>query len=62
VTEAHLRHAQEEKEQAMVALKQAQEAVIEQRRIAQQEKASLQSKFEEEKAQIQREKEQLLAE
>jgi hypothetical protein len=29
VTEAHLRHAQEEKEQATVALKQAQEEVVE---------------------------------
>jgi hypothetical protein len=47
-----LRHAQEEKEWATVALKQAQEAVIEKHSIAQQEKAALQSKFEEEKAQI----------
>jgi hypothetical protein len=60
-TEAHLRRTQEEKEQATVALKQAQEEVIEQRRVAQQEKDDLQTKFEEEKAQIQQEKEQLLA-
>jgi hypothetical protein len=45
-----------------VALKQAQEAVIEKHRIVQQEKATLQSKFEEEKAQIQQEKEQLITE
>jgi hypothetical protein len=61
-TEAHLRRAQEEKEQATVALKQAQEEVIEQRRVAQQEKDDLQTKFEEERAQIQQEKEQLLVE
>jgi hypothetical protein len=61
-TEAHLRRAQEETEQATEALKQVQKVVIEQRRVAQQEKASLQTKFEEEKVQIQQEKEQLLAE
>jgi hypothetical protein len=61
-TEAHLRRAQEETEQATEALKQVQKVVIEKRRVAQQEKASLQTKFEEEKAQIQQEKEQLLAE
>jgi VIT1/CCC1 family predicted Fe2+/Mn2+ transporter len=61
-TEAHLRRVQEEKEQATVALKQAQEEVIEQCRVAQQEKDDLQTKFEEERAQIQQEKEQLLAE
>jgi hypothetical protein len=61
-TEARLRHAQEETEQATEALKQVQKVVIEQRRVAQQEKASLQTKFEEEKAQIQQEKEQLLTE
>jgi ornithine cyclodeaminase/alanine dehydrogenase-like protein (mu-crystallin family) len=61
-TEAHLRHAQEETEQATEALKKVQKVVIEQRRVAQQEKAALQTKFEEEKAQIQQEKEQLLAE
>jgi hypothetical protein len=49
VTEACLRRAQEEIEQATVALKQAQEEVIEKRQVAQQEKVSLQSKFEEEK-------------
>jgi chromosome segregation ATPase len=61
-TEARLRRAQEEKEQATVALKQAQEEVVEQCRVAQQEKDDLQTKFEEEKAQIQQEKEQLLVE
>jgi hypothetical protein len=39
-----------------------QEVVVEQRRIAEKENVSLQTKFEEEKAQIQQEKEQLLAE
>jgi hypothetical protein len=61
-TEARLRRAQEEKEQATVALKKEQEEVIEQRRVAQQEKDDLQTKFEEERAQIQQEKEQLLVE
>jgi hypothetical protein len=61
-TEAHFRCVQEEKEQATVALKQAQEEVIEQCRVAQQEKDDLQIKFEEDKAQIQKEKEQLLIE
>jgi hypothetical protein len=51
-TEAHLRRMQEEKEQASVALKQAQEEIIEKRRVAQQEKDDLQTKFEENKAQI----------
>jgi hypothetical protein len=40
-----------------VALKQAQEEVIEQCRVAQQEKDDLQIKFEEDKVQIQKEKE-----
>jgi hypothetical protein len=62
VTEAHLRRAQEETEQATQALKQVQEVLVEQCRLAEQEKVSLQTKFEEEKAQIQQEKEQLLAE
>jgi hypothetical protein len=62
VTEAHLRHAEEEKEHATMALKKAQEEVIEQHRVAQQEKDDLQTKFKEERAQIQQEKEQLLAE
>jgi hypothetical protein len=56
-TEAHLRRAQEEKEQATVALKQAQQEMVEQRRVAQQEKDDLHTKFEEERAQIQQEKE-----
>jgi hypothetical protein len=57
VTEARLCHVQEEKEQATVALKQAQEEVIEQCRVVQQEKDDLQIKFEEDKVQIQQEKE-----
>jgi parvulin-like peptidyl-prolyl isomerase len=60
--EAHLRRTQEETEHATEALKQVQTVVIEQRRAAQQEKVSLQTKFEEEKSQIQQEKEKLLAE
>jgi hypothetical protein len=61
-TEAHLRRVQEEKEQATEALKQAKEEALEKCRVAQQEKDDLQAKFAEDKAQIQKEKEQLLAE
>ena len=61
-TEARLHCMQEEKEQATVALKQTQEEVIEKHWVAQQEKDDLQIKFEEDKAQIQKEKEQLLTE
>jgi chromosome segregation ATPase len=61
-TEAHLRRVQEEKEQATEALKQAKEEALEQRRVAQQEKDDLQAKFAEDRAQIQKEKEQLLME
>jgi hypothetical protein len=43
-------------------LKQAKEEALEQRRFAQQEKDDLQAKFEEDREQIQKEKEQLLAE
>ena len=53
VTEVYLHWAQDEKYQATTALKQAQEEVIEQHKIAQQEKDALQVKFEEERAQIQ---------
>jgi hypothetical protein len=60
--EARLRRAQEEVEQATQTLKQVQGDIVEQRRIAEQEKVSLQAKFEAEKAQMQQEKEQLLAE
>jgi hypothetical protein len=35
VTEAHLHHMKEEKEQATVALKQAQEEIIEKSQVAQ---------------------------
>jgi hypothetical protein len=45
-----------------VALKKAQEEVIEKCRITHQDKAALQSKFEEEKEKIQREKEKFLTE
>jgi hypothetical protein len=61
-TEAHLHRVQEEKEQATEALKQAKEEAIEKRRVAQQEKDDLQAKFAEDRAQIQKEKEQLLTE
>jgi hypothetical protein len=59
--EARLRWVQEEKEQATEALKQSKEEALEQHRVAQQEKDDLQVKFAEDKAQIQKEKEQLLA-
>jgi hypothetical protein len=59
--EVHLQKAQEETTQATQALKQAQEEIIEQRRAAQQEKDTLQAKFEEDRAKIQKEKEKLLA-
>jgi hypothetical protein len=39
-----------------------QEVLLEQRRVAEKEKVALQTKFEEDKAQIQQEKEKLLAE
>jgi chromosome segregation ATPase len=61
-TKARLHRAQEEIEQATQALKQVQEVIIEQRRVVKQEKVSLQTKFEEAKAQIQQEKEQFLTE
>jgi hypothetical protein len=60
--EAHLRRAQEETEQATQALMQVQGVLVEQRRAAEQEKISLQAKFDEEKAQLQQGKEQLLTE
>jgi chromosome segregation ATPase len=60
--EAHLRRAQEETEQATQALTQVQGVLVEQHRAAEQENISLQAKFDEEKAQLQQGKEQLLAE
>jgi hypothetical protein len=60
--EARLRHSQEEIEQATQALKQVQGVLIEQHRVAEKEKVALQAKLEEEKAQMQQEKEQLLVE
>jgi hypothetical protein len=59
---ARLHHAQEEIEQATQALKQVQGILVEQCRVAEQEKVSLQVKFEEEKVQMQQEREQFLAE
>jgi hypothetical protein len=44
-TEDNLHCVQEEKEQATVALKHAQEEVIEKHRVAQKEKDDLQIKF-----------------
>jgi hypothetical protein len=61
-TEARLHQVQEEKEQAMVALKQAQHEVVEHRQVAQQKKDNLHTKFEEERAQVKQEKEMLLTE
>jgi hypothetical protein len=49
VTKAHLHQARVEKEKVTVALQQAQEEVIEQCRIARQDRDSLQAKFEEER-------------
>jgi hypothetical protein len=60
-TEALLHHVQEEKEQATEALKKEKQEAIEQRQVAQQEKYGIQAKFAEDRAQIQKEKEQLLA-
>jgi hypothetical protein len=60
--EAHLQRTQEETAQATQALKQVRGIIIEQQRVVEQEKVSLQAKFEEEKAQMQQGKEQLLAE
>jgi hypothetical protein len=44
--EAHLRHMHEEKEEAKMALKKAQEDIIEQCQVAKKEKEDLQTKFE----------------
>jgi outer membrane protein OmpA-like peptidoglycan-associated protein len=60
--EARLRRAQEETEQATQALAQVQGVLVEQCSAAERENLSLQVKFDEEKAQLQQEKEQLLAE
>jgi VIT1/CCC1 family predicted Fe2+/Mn2+ transporter len=60
VIKARLHRAQEETEQDTQALKQVQGVIVEQCRVVEQEKVSLQEKFEEEKAQMQQEKEQLL--
>jgi hypothetical protein len=56
--EVHLRHAQEGKSQTTEALKKDQEEIIEQCQAVQQEKNALQEKFEEDRAKIQKEKEQ----
>jgi hypothetical protein len=46
--------------QATQFLKRAQEKIIEQHRVSQQEKDTLQEKFEQDREKIQKEKEQLL--
>jgi hypothetical protein len=60
VVKAHLRHAQEEVEQDTQTLKKVQGNIVEQHRIAEHEKVSLHAKFDEEKAQMHQEKENLL--
>jgi hypothetical protein len=60
--EARLRRAQEETVQATQALAQAQKDMLEQRSNAEQEKLALQAKWEKEKATLQQDREQLLAE
>jgi hypothetical protein len=62
VTESHLRQEKDEKDQATAALKQAQEDMVEQRRVAKKEKEGLQAKFEEERVQAKQEKEQFFTE
>jgi hypothetical protein len=60
--EAHLRRAQEDIAQATQALAQEHSTNREQQRKAEQEQLALQAKWEEEKAQLQQSKDQLLAE
>jgi hypothetical protein len=61
-TEDCLRRVQEEKEHATKALKHAKEEAIEKIWVSQQEKDDLQVNFAEDREQIQKDKEQLLAE
>jgi hypothetical protein len=60
--EARLRRAQEETTQATQALTQVQGVLVEKHSTAEWEKLDLQEKFDEEKSQLQKEKEQLLTE
>jgi hypothetical protein len=60
--EAHLQGTQEETEQATQALVKVQEVLVEQHQATKQEKIHLQEKFDEEKAQLQQGKDQLLTE
>jgi hypothetical protein len=60
--EAHLRRAQEETTQATQALAQVQKDLEDQHSVAEWEKLDLQEKFDEEKSQLHKEKEQLLTE
>jgi hypothetical protein len=61
-TEVQLHQAQEEKEQAIKALKKENEKALEKLRVMQQEKDYIRAKFEEDKEKIQKEKDQLLIE
>jgi hypothetical protein len=60
IAEVCLQKVEEVTLQAIQALKQAQEEIIEQRRAAQQEKEVIQEKFDKDRAKIQKEKDQLL--
>jgi hypothetical protein len=62
VIEAHLRRAQAEKDHATMALKQAQEEMVDQHWVTQKEKDYLQANFKEERAHAKQGKEQLLPE
>jgi hypothetical protein len=61
IVEVRIWKVQEQTTQATQALKQAQKEIIEQCRVATQEKEAIQAKFEEERAKTQKEKEKLLA-
>jgi hypothetical protein len=56
IVEANLRREQEETTQATQDLAQSQEDILEQRSTVEQEKLSLQVKFNEEKSQLHKEK------
>jgi hypothetical protein len=61
-TESLLCRVQEEKEQATEALKQEKEEALDQLRVAQQEKDDIRMKFIGDKENMQKEKDELLAE
>jgi hypothetical protein len=60
--EAHLQRAQEETSQATQALAQAHEYLLEQCSTTEQDNLTLEERFDEEKSQLHKEKEQLLVE